>query len=129
MANDRRARLQQPELPVLSQWDVEMGPGQPRRAFSCARVQSRVRWVWTLRRRPGRNRPEWAVAIVVSAREPQQTVGRYDQSRLVKAAIQGRLAHEIGIGQANAFKASVPMSRRARLRFDLCLGSFASLSS
>jgi hypothetical protein len=49
MANDRRARLQQRELPVLSQWDVEMDPGQPRRAFSFARAQSRVRWVLTLR--------------------------------------------------------------------------------
>jgi len=106
-----------------------MGPGQPRRAFSFARAESRVRWVLTLRRRPGRNRQEWVVASVGERTEPQQTAGQYDQSRLVKTSIQGRLAHEIGIGQANAFKASVPMSQQARLRFDLCLGSFASLSS
>jgi hypothetical protein len=43
MANDRRARLQHSERPVMSQRDVEMGPGQPRRAFSFARAQSRVR--------------------------------------------------------------------------------------
>jgi hypothetical protein len=42
--------------------------------------------------------------LSVSAREPQQAAGQYDQSRLVKTAIQGRLAHEIGIGQVDALR-------------------------